>query len=342
MKLTILLSLFCLFCCSCKSDLQTKTGEAAPPELSEESNILSEENQTKLQQRLSEQKNRILQSTISKGDTAAFKIRDRKTHTLSILGSSMEKQVFDSLVLYLYGFNRKYYSEKELSVSVSPLFKSKEKKAVRVSTFDDKLDAMTYYRKLVGALDSLDKVANIKEHVYVIHAYNSRQLRDSSALSTYQAFFEKEYLNFNSDSLRSNFDITTLYNNRDTSGYYVCLIAEDNEEFDYKSTRKSISDYNKMHFGQQELWVHGRPYAEQNDTIVFSIGGFKEESIAIKYFNQLVEKSSESSADTEMKDNLFIISNKNFFAMMTENSIDDYLNFYREEYKDKLQLTIGN
>lgn len=269
-------------------------------------------------------------------ESIEFKLRDEKPHSVMIVGTSLEKEVLDELVLAIYKFNRDTYAERKFSVSFGPLFKSKENKVIRVSSFDDKPAAMAYYKRLLKEVDIFIEQEQLRDEVYAINTYNSKRLQTSQSLEAYQAFFKKEYVNFDSDSLRNNVSVYDLFSNKDTSGFNVCYAMFKDEDMDRNEVQKSINGYNEMHFAHLDLFAFGYPV--KNDSIVFRIGRFEKENEAIEYYHHLIEKSDEFGSDSNLKDDLFVISVSNFFTMFSEHAMEDYLKFYKSEYKEKLDL----
>jgi len=225
-----------------------------------------------------------------------------------------------------------------MSVSISPLFRSKQNKRVEVSSFDNKIDAMEYYHKLLEGLEESDEFRTLKSYVYASHYYNAMNIQDTTSLTAYYGFFKEQYVDVDSDILRSDFDITNLYTNKDTASFYVCFKTTRDLITEREEIRKSIQDYNTLHFSHLHLYVRDHPINKYGNLMLYNVGMFRDELAAIEYYNHLTEMSTEFGNDYDMKNDLFIISFTNYFRMLREESIDDYMNFYVKEYEEKLDL----
>jgi len=307
MKKFLILGLTCLFFTMCKTE-ETKQLRQIPS------------------------KNRIAQGPpahfVDNPNPVNYKLRDEKSHLVNIV-CELSAPEMDSLIIFLYKFNREKHSGQKFSVSHSPLFGSEERKLITISSLANKAYAMTYYGELMESFNSHKTYQKLPDQSFIIHNYNSRLLLESKSLDSYYTFFANEYLEVSPDSMRNNFDESSLYSTNDTSGFYVCIKTDG--KIDSDGAKKSISEYNKLHYPGKGLRVLTLTPKEQSEVFVYRIGRFELESDAYEYYQQLIGLFADIEQD------IFVISQKNFFTMFMEESIEDYLEFYNSTYKSKLE-----
>lgn len=258
-----------------------------------------------------------------------FKLRDEKSHALKIVCESLEPNLLDSIIISIYQLNKRIYPGKKFSIAHADQHNKTGVRTISISSFINKIEAMKYYDEIQSQVLSYPAFSSLENKIFAIHNYNANLLRSSknSPWKIYYDFFEEEYLNTRTDSLRNNFDKSLLYSSEDTRGFNVCIMTTKQDSSAEAAAINNIMAFNKTHYNSDNLRTSAWPFNEQKDITVYLISILQSESDAVAYRNKIriIYPELENSE-------IFYINWSNYMTMRSEENVEDYLSFFKATY----------
>jgi tetratricopeptide (TPR) repeat protein len=253
-------------------------------------------------------------------------------------------------------YNIDHYTKMDFDIETENL--NDETILVVVRPLPDKEQSLIYFRSIIRKREVFETLQDIKYVNFVASSYNYREILSDKSYLEYLKYFVKNYSRFISNDFpadeladpeelmakaraeedklveKGSFVVVKadetegLYTKEtDVPQYFV--IAVNDPKFDLRALIPGFNQYNRSQFGGKNLTIEQRKFGDYQLMIVKSSTNIRE---AMGYFSKVVaNRNLYESLKTRSYRN-FVISETNLEKMISESSIDDYIEFFRDYY----------
>jgi tetratricopeptide (TPR) repeat protein len=229
---------------------------------------------------------------------------------------------------------------------------------VLVRVMSNKENALIYHGSIIRRAEVFKTLRDVDYMNFVISSANYRAIREEKSTADYLKFFVKNYSRF----IRSNFSdegpdispeelmaraeaednalkekgrfvsVTTgaasLFSTEiDTTQNFV--IAVKDKGMSLRQILRDFSDFNRKEFRAWSLALQLKQTDEYQLLVVNGIPSINE---SMSYFRKVVTTRSLFASLGQATYRNFLITNENLDALIGENKVDDYINFFRNNY----------
>jgi hypothetical protein len=229
---------------------------------------------------------------------------------------------------------------------------------VIVRSLENKESALIYHGAIIRRASVFRTLNDIDFLNFVISSTNYRAVINEKSISDYLKFFVKNYSRY----LRSNFSdeepeispeelmarakeqdnilkekgqfvvVNTgadkLFNtNIDTTQNFIIAIKDKN-----LSTRQILNDFSQFNRNEFRLWNLALQLKQAGDYQLLVVNGIPTLNEAMSYFRKVVVTRSLFEPLGQATYRNFLITNENLQKLIDQNKVDEYLDFFRNNY----------
>ncbi len=253
-------------------------------------------------------------------------------------------------------YNIDHYTKMDFDIETENL--NDETILVVVRPLPDKEQSLIYFRSIIRKREVFETLQDIQYVNFVASSYNYREILSDKNYLEYMKYFVKNYSRFISndfpaDELADPEELMAkaraeedklvekgsfvVVKADETEGLYAketdvpqyFVIAVNDPKFDLRALTPGFNRYNRSQFGEKNLTIEQQKFGDYQLMVVKSLANIRE---AMGYFSKVVaNRTLYESLETRSYRN-FIISQTNLEKMISESSIDDYIEFFRDYY----------
>lgn len=229
---------------------------------------------------------------------------------------------------------------------------------ILVRVMSNKENALIYHGSIIRRAEVFKALQGIEYLNFVVSSTNYRTIREEKSTADYLKFFVKNYSRF----IRSNFSddgpdvspeelmaraeaednalkekgrfvsvktgVADLFNAQiDTTQNFV--IAVKDKGMSLRQMLRGFSDFNRKEFRAWNLALQLKQTGEYQLLVVNGIPALNE---SMSYFRKVVTTRSLFAPLGQATYRNFLITNENLQALVEENKVEDYINFFRSNY----------
>ncbi|QGY44601.1 hypothetical protein GM418_13295 [Maribellus comscasis] len=232
-----------------------------------------------------------------------------------------------------------------------------------VRALENKEDALIYHGAIIRKANVFKTLTGVNYVNFVVSSTNYRQMMTEKSMADYLKFFVKNYSRFiksnfsedepdvspeelmaraqrEEDALkeRGNFVVVntgagSMFNTDiDTTQSFVLAVKDPK-----MSTRQVMNEFSQFNRNEFRVWNLALQLKTTNDYQLMVIKGIPSLNESMSYFRKVVLTRSlfESLGRTTYRN--FLITDENLQKMIDENDVDDYIEFFRNNYIQRNQ-----
>jgi tetratricopeptide (TPR) repeat protein len=239
---------------------------------------------------------------------------------------------------------------------------------VIVRSLENKESALIYHGAIIRRASVFRALKDIDYLNFVISSTNYRAVMNEKSTSDYLKFFVKNYSryirsNFTDDELevspeelmarakeqdnilkeKGKFVVVStgaekLFNtNIDTTQNFVIAIKDKN-----LSTRQLLNDFSIFNKNEFRLWNLALQLKQVGDYQLLVVNGIPTLNESMSYFRKVVVTRSLFSSLGQATYRNFLITNENIQKLMEQNKVDEYIEFFRNNYIQRTPAQSGS
>ncbi|RKD92481.1 tetratricopeptide repeat protein [Mangrovibacterium diazotrophicum] len=227
-----------------------------------------------------------------------------------------------------------------------------------VRSLQNKEQALIYFRSIIRRRDVYEQLKGVEYVNFVTSTYNYRELKADHNTADYLKFFLKNYSrfiggDFPEDELPEPEELMSKAMEEDLNleerGSFVLVKPDAREElfsrkpdaphnfviavkdakFNSRNMIGQFSAFNRDEFADQKLKVQAKAFGEYQLIVVSPLSSA---ALAMSYFRRVIVNRSLFDDLGERSYRNFIITDENLDKVMKGQSVNDYMDFYREYY----------
>ncbi len=285
-----------------------------------------------------------------------FSYEDDLLHYFVIAYPREAKVDLNRLNFDIANYNIDHYTKVDFDIETENL---DDKLAfVIVQSLENKESALIYHGAIIRRASVFRTLKDIDFLNFVISSTNYRAVINEKSISDYLKFFVKNYSRY----IRSNFSdeepeispeelmarakeqdnilkekgqfvvVNTgadkLFNtNIDTTQNFIIAIKDKN-----LSTRQILNDFSQFNRNEFRLWNLALQLKQAGDYQLLVVNGIPTLNEAMSYFRKVVVTRSLFEPLGQATYRNFLITNENLQKLIDQNKVDEYLDFFRNNY----------
>ena len=236
---------------------------------------------------------------------------------------------------------------------------------VLVRAMTNKENALIYHGSIIRRAPVFKTLQGIDYMNFVISSTNYRAIKEEQSTADYMKFFVKNYSRF----IRSNFtdegpeispeelmaraqaednalkekgrfvSVATgpagLFNSQvDTTQNFVLAIQD--KGISLRSTQRAFADFNRSEF---KAWNLGVRVRQLNDYQLVVVNGIPSLNRSLSYFRKVLTSRNLFQALNQVRYRACLITDENLEILTENNKMDEYMNFFRNNYTQRRSST---
>ena len=251
-------------------------------------------------------------------------------------------------------YNIDHYTKIDFDIEIQNL--SSDQSLLTVRALEDKQQSLIYFRSIIRQREVFETLADVEYINFMASSYNYREITSDRNYTEYLKFFIKNYSKFISsdfpeDELEDPEELMAKAREEEEQleerGTFVVVKADANQEvfekdfdkpqnlviavkdrsFDLRTIMGSFANYNRDRFAGYNLTMQQRAFGDYQLLVIKHLPNTNE---AMDYFSKVVaNRKLYEELETRSYRN-FVISDKNLNDMIADNSLDEYIKFFRK------------
>jgi tetratricopeptide (TPR) repeat protein len=294
-----------------------------------------------------------------------FSYEEDLLHYFVIAYPRQAKVDLNRLNFDIANYNIDYYTKVDYDIETE--FLDDKTTFVIVRSMENKESALIYHGAIIRKASVFRALKDIEYLNFVISSNNYRVVMNEKSITDYLKFFIKNY----SRHIRSNFtdegsevspeELMTrakeqdnilkergqfvvvntgaekLFNTKiDTTQNFVIAIKDKN-----LSTKQLLTDFAQFNRNEFRVWNLALQLKQAGDYQLLVVNGIPALNESMSYFRKVVVTRSLFNSLGQATYRNFLITGENLQKMIEQNNVDDYLDFFRTNYIQRLPAQTG-